>query len=243
MALEFSYDSDLRFLENLTDEQLVPLVRILTKDKDGDPRLTEQLTLEDRYNQHQPEHSKYWDLIAAEYEDFGSHTFGGKKPYREILCNVCDKQDVNYNRNSGIELIEQNLLQKVLRDSLDRMSAEDLEELARELNIKPTVFTPDAVWLAMQVGIRSGGFAPYVFATTVLSATAKLFGLVLPFIAYTTLTRTMAIVAGPIGWVISTLWFAVSIGGPAYRVVGPATIVIACLRIIHQHEKSEEGGD
>lgn len=234
MALEFSHDSDLRFLEKLTDEQLELLVMILTKDKDGAPRLTEQLTLEDRYKQHQPEHSKYWDLIAAEYEDFGSHTFGGKKPYREILCNVCDKQGVNYNRNSGIERIEENLLSKVLRDSLERMSAEDLEEIAKELNIKNTDFTADAVWSAMK---------PYMIAVVVLHSIAKVFGsVVLRFVAYTTLTRTMVLVAGPIGWIINALWLAMSIGGPAYRVVGPATTVIACLRKIHQHEEAKKDG-
>lgn len=240
MALEFSYDSDLRFLENLTDEQLEPLVRILTKDKDGNPRLTEQLMSEDRYVRHQPEHSKYWDLIAAEYEDFGSNTFGGKKPYREILCNVCDKQDVNYNRNSGIELIEENLLQKALRDALDQMSAEQLEEIAKELDIKTTDFTAEAVWLALQAAIRSGGFAPYLIAVIVLHWVSGMFGLVLPFVIYTTLTRTIAIVAGPVGWAASAAWLVTKISGPAYRVVVPATIVIACLRKIHQHEKAEK---
>ena len=240
MALEFSHDSDLMFLKELTDEQLEPIVRILTKDEDGTPRLTEQLTLEDRYKQHQPEHSKCWDLIAAEYEDFGSNTFGGKKPYREILCNVCDKQGVNYNRNSGIERIEENLLQKVLRDALDRMSAEELEEVAKELDIKTTDFTAEAVWVALQAAIRSGGFAPYMIAVIVLHWVGGMFGLVLPFVVYATLTRTIAIVAGPVGWAVSALWLVAKIGGPAYRVVVPATIVIACLRKVHQHEKAEK---
>ncbi len=35
------------------------------------------------------------------------------------------------------------------------------------------------------------------------------------------LTRTMAVLTGPIGWVITGLWTAIDIAGPAYRVTIP----------------------
>ena len=237
MALEFSHDLDLMFLSDLTDEQLEPLVRILTRGKDGTLRLTEQLTSEVRYIRSEPAHSKYWDLIAAEFEDFGSHTFLKKRSYRDILCGVCGKQKVNYNRNSEIEVIERGLLQKLLFDSLERLSAEELKEVVKELDLETTNFTAQGVAAAMQVAIRTGGFAIYKVAVILLHSIASAVGLVLPFVAYTTLTRTLAIFAGPIGWAITALWTAATLGGPAYRVIVPATVLIACLRQIHKHEK------
>lgn len=39
--MAYIYDSDLEFLKNCSDEDLEILVKHLTKDKDGGPRLTE----------------------------------------------------------------------------------------------------------------------------------------------------------------------------------------------------------
>jgi len=40
----------------------------------------------------------------------------------------------------------------------------------------------------------------------------------------------MAVLTGPIGWVITGLWTAIDIAGPAYRVTIPTVIQIAVLR-------------
>ena len=64
---------------------------------------------------------------------------GGKGVvYKEVLCDVCDKLKVNYNKNSSCEMIESCLLQKVLIDTLDKMSPEERESLARELGMNNT---------------------------------------------------------------------------------------------------------
>ena len=51
------------------------------------------------------------------------------------------------------------------------------------------------------------------------------------------LTRTMAILTGPIGWVITGLWTAIDIAGAEYRVTIPAVIQVAALRQKHLYEK------
>lgn len=48
--------------------------------------------------------------------------------------------------------------------------------------------------------------------------------------ANATLTRSMAILTGPIGWAVTGLWTLVDIAGTAYRVTIPAVIQIAYLR-------------
>jgi len=52
----------------------------------------------------------------------------------------------------------------------------------------------------------------------------------LSFGANAMLTKTMSILTGPIGWVVTGLWTVIDIAGPAYRVTIPAVIEIAALR-------------
>ena len=246
MGLEYKQDVDLEFLGELSSEDLELLVRVLTKGKDGDvPRLTEELTSEHRYIRHSPDHHEYWDLVAAEFVEFGSHTFGPRKSYREILCNVCDKQKVNYNRTAPIELIEEGLLARVLTERVRKMTEDELRSLVKELDLQVPrgAMTSPAVVAALQALIRAGGFPVYKIAVILLYSMATALGLVLPFAAYTALTRTMSIFAGPVGWIATGLLTAWQAGGPAYRVVGPATILIACLRAKHNHEHDPSAAD
>ena len=57
-----------------------------------------------------------------------------------------------------------------------------------------------------------------------------LIGRGLSFAANASLTKTMAILTGPIGWAITGLWTAADIAGPAYRVTIPAVFEITRLR-------------
>ena len=242
MALKYKQDVDLDFLGELASEDLEPLVRVLTEDRDGDPRWLEKLTGEDRYIEHYPDHHKYWDLIAAEFIRCGSHTLGSRKTYREILCDVCDKQKVNHNRSAPIELIEEYLLRHNVTvsvpDFVQNMTDEDLRRLVEEFDLRvPRGAPATAVAAALQTLIATGGFPIYKVAVISLFWTAKALGLVLPFAAYTALTRTMSIFAGPAGWIATGALTVYQAGGPAYRVVVPATVVIAALRAKHKHEQ------
>lgn len=90
-------DPDLAFLSKCTDEELDDLVYLLIYDKDGNARLTEELTMTDVYKKYKPRHSLYWKEIASEIQCFGANSLatifrGGKGVlYKEILCDVCKK--------------------------------------------------------------------------------------------------------------------------------------------------------
>lgn len=49
--------------------------------------------------------------------------------------------------------------------------------------------------------------------------------------------RVVMVPLGPIAWAITAAWMALDFASPAYRVTIPSTILIACLR--HIHNKSE----
>ena len=236
--MAYRYDSDLEFLGELNSNDLNDLVYCLTHDKDGDVRLTEELTMSDIYKAHYPDHHVYWELIAAEIQCFGANTFatifrGGKGvEYKEVLMDVCDKMKVNYSKDSSAAKIENNLLMKILTDALEKMSPEELKELADTIGIKNTSFvTAESMVGVFQAVFRAGGFKSYQLTLIIVNAILKaLIGRGLSFAANATLTRTMAILTGPIGWAITGAWTAIDIASAAYRVTIPAVIQVAVLR-------------
>jgi len=236
--MAYRFDSDLEFLRNINSEDLNDLVFCLTHDKDGYPRLTEELTQSDLYKAHYPDHQKYWHLIAAEIQRFGANTImtffrGGEGVlYKEVLMDVCDKLKVNYNKESSTERIENNLLMKILADSLKKMSPEELKELAESVGIKNVGSMKAEAFVGLfQAVFRAGGFRSYQLTVIIANAVLEaLIGRGLSVAGNATLTRTMAILTGPIGWVITGVWTALDIAGPAYRVTIPAVIQVATLR-------------
>lgn len=238
-------DNDLKFLSQIDSESLSDLVYCLTHDKDGETRYTEELTANECYKKYYPDHQKYWELIAAEVQCFGSNTFitilrGGKGVlYKEVLMDVCDKMKVNYNKESSIEKIENNLLMKILTDALERMSPEELKNLAESIGVSNVnLLTAEAFVGIFQALFRAGGFKSYQLTLIIVNAVLKaIIGRGLSFAGNAALTRTMAILTGPIGWVITGAWTALDIASPAYRVTIPAVIQIAALRQKYLYEK------
>lgn len=236
--MAYRYDPDLEFLKTCSSEELNDLVDCLIYDKDGSTRWTEELTTTLNYKRYTPDHSQYWEEIAAEIQCFGANTFvtlfrGGKGVlYKEVLCDVCDKMKVKYNKKSSVETIEQDLLLKILSDSLEKMSPDDLEELGRNLGMKSLVgLSPQALAASFQVVFQAGGFKSYQLTLIIVNAVMKaLMGRGLAFAANATLARSMAILTGPIGWAITAAWTLIDVGGAAYRVTIPAVIQVAFLR-------------
>lgn len=231
-------DNDLAFLKQCNNEDLDMLVSILTVDpKDKQPRYTEELTSSEEYKRYQPDHQKYWECIAAELQTYGANTLvtktlrrGQGVPYREILMDVCKKKKVNFNKNSPIEVIEMNLLMKILEQTLAEMTQAQLDEFAKNMGMELMNPTPELILMATQSAIKLSGFAAYIFATRTLAMLLRQIGIRAPFVVYTSMTTTIGIVSGPIGWGVTAAWLATDFASPAYRVTIPACVMIAYMR-------------
>lgn len=182
-------------------------------------------------------------MIAAEIQCFGANTFvtvlrGGKGIfYREVLMDICDKLKVNYSKDAKTAFIEDNLLLKILRDALEKMSTEDLKALAKELNINDLNCSTEILLGAFQTIFSAGGFKSYQLTLIIANAISRaLFGKGLTFAANASLAKTMSILTGPVGWAITGAWTLIDIAGPAFRVTLPAVIQIAVLRKKHSQE-------
>lgn len=239
-------DKDLEFISKMESKDLDDLVYILTHDKDGSTRLTEELTLNENYKLYYPNHIKYWQEISAEVQCFGANTFatmfrGGKGVlYKEILIEVSEKLKVNFNKNSSVEQIETNLLMKILTDAIEKMSPEEIKELALATGVTNINLPTKEVMVGVfQAVFRAGGFKSYQLTLIIVNAVLKaLIGRGLSLAGNATLVRSMAILTGPIGWVITGLLTAIDIAGAAYRVTIPAVINIAALRQKQLYEKT-----
>lgn len=231
-------DKDLDFLYQCSNEQLKLLADFMLYDKDGKLRWTEEISSTQAFKLYYPhEMVKLVPTLIDELQKFGGNSFfnffrGHGVSYREILIAVCKQLDVSYHKDASTGLIEHYLLQKFLIMSVEKMTEEDVHHLSEKLS-KET--------LKNQIGLLKAGSPLFIRLTTMLVAQMaakyglkQAAGLVAKFMG----GRAFAVLAGPIGWVLSLGWVAFDIAGPAYRVMIPCTITIAYLRMVY--DKSED---
>lgn len=226
-----SYDNDLNpVLERASDADLLPLVEYMLK------KLSNGIDTDERYKSDPKKPTSYADLIADEIRLFGGNTFanlargGVGVPYREVVCDVADKMKVSYNKASSVERIELLIVQKIFEDSIEKMTEEDRQRLIKDLGIRGIPVGSSATMI-MQAIIKMGGFKSYQIAVIVANSIAKfILGRGLSFAANASLTKIMSIFAGPLGWVISSLWTLIDIAGPSYKTTIPCVIHVAMLR-------------
>lgn len=243
MGLKFRQDPDLIFLKYCDNEDLDVLVEYLTQNKKGENRLNAQLVKEDKYKEFHPDHQKYWDLIGAELQTYGGNSFANAirrkgVPYREVLIDVCKKMKVEFNKNSSVETIEQNLLIKILTDSIDEMNEEELIKVVEDLKLNTDLLTNQAVLAELQKTIKKGGLKPFHIAAIVANAIARqLLGRGIAIAGNVAFTRIIGVFAGPIGMAVVGLLAVVDLAGPAYRVTIPSVVQVAYMRAIFNEDE------
>ena len=133
-------DRDLQFLASCKSEDLKTLVDMMTSDKDGNVRLSEQLTNTDAYLRYYLDRLPcMWQEIANELQRFGGNTLvnicrRGGVPYRVILQDVCRKMEVWCSDLDETVEIERRLLEKVCMETVRRMPEEELRQMAEQLD-------------------------------------------------------------------------------------------------------------
>lgn len=241
-------DKELEFLKTCTADELAPLVGIILGTKDGEidksGRISSELESTQNFKQFYPDHTKYVDEMIEEIQKFGGNAIinrfrGGffasaGVPYHEILCDCAKKQKVNFNKFQETEKIEGALLDRVLRDTWEKLSEDERAEMLKGLGV------PDLGGLgaaALVQVLKAGGFQTYRISLIVVNAIARaLFGHGLKLATNAYLARCIAVLIGPIGWIITGVWTVLDVASPAYRVTIPACIYIAALRLMKANE-------
>ncbi|WP_105264926.1 DUF3944 domain-containing protein [Pseudoalteromonas sp. T1lg76] len=245
MAKKYRQDNDLEFFKLADNEMLGVLVKYLTEDKDGERRVTEQLTNKEAFKQCNDDYHQVWQLIATELQCFGGDTLvnvfrGGGVSYKEILTDVCDRLSVKYDSQQPTLEIEDLLLQKFFKDSWESMSDEDRNETLGILDVDSSMSQSSAFEYIYQ-NLGKQGYLTYQVALLVAAAFAQnMIGRsaalgVTQFVA----GRTASVFFGPVGIILAGFASLPLISGPAYRVTVPAVVQIAAMR--KQLLSKEEG--
>ncbi|MEO1929887.1 MAG: ubiquinol-cytochrome C chaperone family protein [Gammaproteobacteria bacterium] len=225
------FDKDLNpVLEVADNSDLETLVDYLKT------KFSENLTTDDSYKNHFPNHSEYADIIAKEMREMGGNSFAnvyrGEGPsYHEIVCDVADKMKVPYNKNKSIEDVENSILEAILVTAFEHMSEKEKGNMVNEMGGKvQTDLT--SISPAVLIGIfRSGGFYSYQLTLIIANQVARaVLGRGLQLATNAALVRWASIFTGPIGWAISGVWTAIDVSGPSYKVTVPCVVHVAMLR-------------
>lgn len=238
MGITYRPDDDLAFLQYCSEEDIRQLAEFIIYDKDGEERIVSEIKADPTFkslngNTHQWRQS--WQLVAGELQHFGGDTlvnlFRGKGiSYHEILTDVCDKLKVKYDNKSCAYDIENNLIERLVEMSWEKMSEVERQETLRTVDVN--TFAGPASQLIIQM-IRSKGLGSLTWASWLADSARSTFApfalgniggaAAVGFVAQ----RGASAVAGPLALVVLTVPM---ITGAAYRVTVPAVIQIAYMR-------------
>ena len=190
----------------------------------------------------------YGLLLANEICKFGGNSIAnfarglldefddGAPDYDVVVKDVADKLNAKYRADSSVEEIEDAIIVKVLGDAWDKMSEAERDALISECNPSGKAWMIGGSEAVIRAAFKAGGFQSYQFLVVVVNAVVKqavgvgLMSSGLSLATNAALTRTAAILIGPIGWVFTGITTAIQIAGPSYKVTVPSVLYIAFLR-------------
>lgn len=228
-----AYDKKLNpVLEAASNEDLAPLVGyIKTK------YFSETLTIHPAYKADPNNHVAYADVIADQIRDLGGNSISNMfrgfvgPAYYEIVCDVAKKLKVKYPTFAAIEAIEKAILEKILKTALDSMSEEDKKQMLQGLELG-NMDTGGLTSTTLLTIFNAGGFYSYQLAVIIANQMAHfVLGQGLSFAANAALTKSLSIIAGPIGWAVCGIWTTINLSGPAYKVTIPIVVHVSMLRM------------
>ena len=231
-------DQDLLFLASRPNEELQVLCDLLTHDRNGELRLTEQLSDTDAYNRCYPTNMMFLvPDIAYELRKFGTNTLktlfkGEPDSYHTIVRRVCKQMRVDVNEEDNVQSMEHALLTTFCEDVIGKLSTRELRLLANEYNIPTKNLSRQAIAAALMMAIKTGQRILARFVSYIMKSMMNV--LVIRGVATAgmeTVGRAIGGFAGPIGWVALSVWTAYDIASPAYRVCVPAVIQVASMRL------------
>lgn len=222
--------------KQMDNADLQPLVEYIKKSS-----TTELLTVKPAYKSHYPNHAMYISEIYDEICLFGGNTFvnifRGEGPvYSEVLSDAASKVGAKDIKNLSVLEIEQKMLEAMLRKAVKEAKGKDREDLERQLyeaglsERDYSAFISGAALVGLLAPTLYRLIMQQVSVAIANSVARQVLGQGLRMGMGAGLGRLGAALAGPVGWVITGIWTAIDIAGPAFRVTIPCTLHIAMLR-------------
>lgn len=178
--------------------------------------------------------------IDDEIREFGGNSVAnifrnmlgnGPISYKEVAYDVAKHVKASVSDNMTVTEIEMAILQKILKDSVEKMSNEEKKALLETLGVKDLSPAGPAITAALLKAGQLGGFATYRIALVVANSVARaITGKGLTLAGNAMLTRSLSVLMGPVGWVLTGIWTALDLASPALRVTLPCVVQVAYIR-------------
>jgi uncharacterized protein YaaW (UPF0174 family) len=159
-----------------------------------------------------------------------------------MLFDAAEKVKVKgVSMSMSVETIEQMLIETALTTMFEKMSKEEKEkfllEISRENYVKFSKediirFSTMSGQALLTAFLKFGGIRTYYalnqgsvwIFNNILKTTAP------KWFVFGGLQRIVGVIAGPVGWTVTSLWTLFDIAGQAYTVTVPACLYIAAMR-------------
>ncbi len=241
---KYREDPDLEFLQYADNEMLQILANYLIYDKDGEKRITEDLSTNETFiiAKHEDDYRIAWKEIAAELQLFGGDSFvnlfrGTGVLYKEILLDVCGKMRIDdVKKSMATEDIEQRMILAILKQAWDDMPIEERKKIGQELKFDLENFAD-----VQEYAQNRESFYKLAMLVSLSMASRFVPGLLagLGIVGGVGVTRILGFLAGPIGITIISILSMPLISGAAYRVTIPCCIQVAAMRMKYLHDSGE----
>lgn len=156
--------------------------------------------------------------------------------YDEIVNDVGSKLGVPVKKELSTAHNEELIINKMFEDIINKMSDDEKRQLLKSLGISDSKIPLGSISATAVISLlKQSGFWVYKTSVIVANVIAKaLLGRGLAFATNAAVTRTIGVILGPVGWILSGAWLAIDIAGPAFRCTVPSVIHVALLRNILQ---------
>ncbi len=169
---------------------------------------------------------------------FGQMVWPGD--YKQLVTDVADHVQIDWSNLLGgrtwHELttaeIEGEVVATVFSRIFDQLPIEERRRLAVEIGnlSRDPGLTAHLMAGGTMLVSQLSGFQVYVLATTVIGAMTNALGIALPFVFYTTLSKGIAILIGPIGWAALGLAVLFKLNQPNWKKLLLGVVYVATLR-------------
>jgi len=227
MKLNYKYDEGLEFIQYSSNEELNFLVDLYR----SEAKLTESITSETEYKRYSPNHHRYWKLIVAELQFFGGNTLSNTARgygvlYKQIICDVCDKVLISYDRNADVSQIEKVLIFECIKRSIEHMDLSEYQTFKEEFNFTQ-IEKINVIREIKKRFLTDKAFFKKIIEVLIASLVKLRFKHVAKFALPFVVNKTAAF---PVSIALSLK----TISDPAFRITLPSVIYIAYLREQHK---------
>ncbi len=182
--------------------------------------------------------------IVTEIRSVGSHTFGtlyrrtsGKDPhvqYMEVVNDVLEQVGGSINKKRSYFEKECQIIEQYTSQMMAKMSDVEKQEFIDSLkqeakkngeSFSGVIGAGGGILLA-----NASGFGVYLLASTAVGSVTSILGITLPFAFYTSMSSTISLITGPVGWAVLAIWGVSKVGSPNKKKTLSTVIMVAAIR-------------